>query len=407
MGDPNPSENETETNEEDPVNNSSIQALNLPALVRNILSPESDANTYVSTLNTLRIAAKGNDRVKAYIGEQIGRQLVTLAASSSTEVSLSSAKLLRSITVFRRNKLILQPEIPSILQLVQTANQALQIPLSAVIWNLSSLRNNRDILIENGVLGVLSGLLKIEGEVQNEAAGATRNLTLDERYLDRFADTDIIEVLLDLIPNATSTTLLTCVLVALRNLASSERNQEKIASLPGIKNLIATLAVPSANPAKDQKYVLETLALISKNAKALPVLVQLKLEDYLLPLVTGPEFLAVPTKETLVNIKVALNDKRSEVSRALKYDQILHEDNDNYVKVLLEKLNLEDNIKPQDIILKKVVGEGAFGSVYLAEYHGYPVACKVIKAGLNRTNAAKVLDELKLMRFFNGDLGFS
>lgn len=37
--------------------------------------------------------------------------------------------------------------------------------------------------------------------------------------------------------------------------------------------------------------------------------------------------------------------------------------------------------RSNDIILKRQIGEGAYGSVYLAEYHGYPVACKIIKAG--------------------------
>ena len=48
--------------------------------------------------------------------------------------------------------------------------------------------------------------------------------------------------------------------------------------------------------------------------------------------------------------------------------------------------------------MKKQIGEGAYGSVYLAEYHGYPVACKIIKAGLNRANAERLLDELRVMR---------
>lgn len=359
----------------------------------------SNEHLMLPTLNTLRVEAKGNDRVKAFVGEQLGRDLVRLAAGNRIEVALGAAKLLRSITVYRKNKLILQPEIPAILRLVQTPNRQLQIPLAAVLWNLSSLRPNRDILMQEGILNVLCVLIKIDGEVQNEAAGATRNLTLDERYLGHFAETEIIEILIDLIPNAASSTLITCILVAVRNLASNEKNQEKLAIPNGIRNLMSVISKPSPNPSKDQKYVLETLAFISKNPKLLPALAEAKLEDILLQIVnSSSEFLALPAKEILTNIKVALKDKRSEVSKALKTDQILHDDNDNYVQGLLEKLNLEDNIKPQDIVLKKVVGEGAFGSVYLAEYHGYPVACKIIKAGLNRNNAAKVLDELKLMR---------
>jgi serine/threonine protein kinase len=165
----------------------------------------------------------------------------------------------------------------------------------------------------------------------------------------------------------------------------------------GIANMIAILKKPSTNPSKDQKYVLETLGLMSKNLKVRPFLADSKVEELLMPLVSSPnDFLSLPSKEILGNIKVALNEKRAEVSNTLRTTKLLHDD--IYLAGLLEKLNLDDNIRSKDIVLKKMVGEGAFGSVYLAEYHGYPVACKVIKVGLNRSNASKVLDELKLMR---------
>eukprot|EP01125_Pyxidicula_operculata_P005959 TRINITY_DN2081_c0_g1_i2.p1 TRINITY_DN2081_c0_g1~~TRINITY_DN2081_c0_g1_i2.p1 ORF type:complete len:711 (+),score=114.33 TRINITY_DN2081_c0_g1_i2:92-2224(+) len=379
------------------ISSSLVLPANLAGLVKNVVDKDSGTDL-LADLNTLRIEAKGNDRVKAYIGEQIGTRLVHLAAGESLEVALGAAKLLRSITVYRKNKLILQSEISSILKLVQNANRELQIPLAAVIWNLSSLRPNRDILMQQGVLRVLPTLLKIDGEVQNEAAGATRNLTLDERYLSDFADTEIIDTLIDIMPRANSTTLMTCVLVALRNLSSSDKNQEKMATPTGIANMLEILRRASLNPSKDQKYVLETLAQMSKNVKIRGSLADSKIQELLIPLVNSQnEFLSAPSKEILSNIKAALAEK-SEISNALNINKIMHEESDVYVAGLLEKLNIDDQIKAKDIVLKKVVGEGAFGSVYLAEYHGYPVACKVIKTGLNKSNAAKVLDELKLMR---------
>jgi len=278
----------------------------LPPFISNIQQSDGSADI-LPTLNTLRIEAKGNDRVKAFIGEQIGTDLVRLVAVNNLEVALGCAKLLRSITVYRKNKLILQTEISSILELVQNSERELQVPLSAIIWNLSSLRPNRDILIQKGVLKVLNSLLKLEGEVQNEAAGATRNLTLDERYLGDFADTEIIDTLIDIIPHATSLTQLTCVLVALRNLSSHEKNQERMGTPVGIAIMMDVLKIPSANPLKDQKYVLETLALMSRNAKVRPILVDSKIEELLIPLVnSSSNFLAVPSKEILNNIQMVL-----------------------------------------------------------------------------------------------------
>jgi serine/threonine protein kinase len=48
--------------------------------------------------------------------------------------------------------------------------------------------------------------------------------------------------------------------------------------------------------------------------------------------------------------------------------------------------------------LQRKIGEGAYGSVFLAEFNGYPVACKIIKSGINQENAKKILDELRMMR---------
>lgn len=32
----------------------------------------------------------------------------------------------------------------------------------------------------------------------------------------------------------------------------------------------------------------------------------------------------------------------------------------------------------EDVKIVKAIGEGSFGTVYLAEYHNFPVACKVL-----------------------------
>lgn len=36
--------------------------------------------------------------------------------------------------------------------------------------------------------------------------------------------------------------------------------------------------------------------------------------------------------------------------------------------------------------------------MFLAEFNGYPVACKIIKSGITQENAKKILDELRMMR---------
>lgn len=53
--------------------------------------------------------------------------------------------------------------------------------------------------------------------------------------------------------------------------------------------------------------------------------------------------------------------------------------------LLLQKLNFESTIE-WDVLspfLSKKVGEGKYGDVYLGKYHGYPVACKILKSQID------------------------
>jgi len=161
--------------------------------------------------------------------------------------------------------------------------------------------------MQKGVLKVLNTLLKIEGEVQIEAVGAIRNLTLDERYLGDFADTEIIDSLIDIMPHANSHKLMTCVLCALRNLSRHKRNQEQMGTVVGIANMMAVLKEPS-NPLIDQKHVLESLLLMSINPKVHPGLADSKIEELLLSLVSSQnDLLAILSKKILNNMDIATN----------------------------------------------------------------------------------------------------
>lgn len=119
-----------------------------------------------------------------------------------------------------------------------------------------------------------------------------------------------------------------------------------------------------------------------------------ELEEILIPfLASTNEPLLNATQTILNNLQVVISS--ATLTSALANNNML-KNPDSYIQGLLH--NLDDNISEKDIILQRKVGEGAYGSVYLAEYNGYPVACKVIKAGITQENARKILDELRVMR---------
>jgi hypothetical protein len=89
-----------------------VQKVKTAATVDESRWTEANANLLLTTLNSLWMEAKGNgivsvfmvfpyllDLIKGYIGEHIAQQLVHLAYSENIEISVSAAKLLRSITV--------------------------------------------------------------------------------------------------------------------------------------------------------------------------------------------------------------------------------------------------------------------------------------------------------------------
>eukprot|EP01126_Amoeba_proteus_P039243 TRINITY_DN4126_c0_g1_i9.p1 TRINITY_DN4126_c0_g1~~TRINITY_DN4126_c0_g1_i9.p1 ORF type:complete len:744 (+),score=122.21 TRINITY_DN4126_c0_g1_i9:83-2314(+) len=349
---------------------------------------DTATSSLLDDLNNLWMAAKGNDVVKGHIGDGLARELVTLAACDDIEIAISSAKLLRSITVNKKNKLTFQPMCLEILHILAKSTSILRIPLTATIWNLSSIRPNRDELMKDHVLELLAEIVIVPGELQGEAAGAIRNLTLDDVYLDCFAQTNMIGNLINVLNMLNIGPRVTCILNSIRNLSLKDSNHEKIVSGGvGITTLLNKLTM-SADPL-DQRYILETLSNLSKNESVIPFLSIPELKDVLLPFLTcSSEPLLNATHIVFDNLQVQIS------SRALA-TAISSKPADSYIQGFF---NLDDNMLEKDIVLQRKIGEGAYGSVFLAEFNGYPVACKVIKTELTQENAKKILDELRVMK---------
>eukprot|EP01127_Copromyxa_protea_P013464 TRINITY_DN3638_c0_g1_i1.p1 TRINITY_DN3638_c0_g1~~TRINITY_DN3638_c0_g1_i1.p1 ORF type:complete len:805 (+),score=133.08 TRINITY_DN3638_c0_g1_i1:54-2468(+) len=351
------------------------------------------SSNILNDLNGLWMEAKGNDVVKGHIGDGLSTQLVALAACEDAEVSISSAKLLRSITVNRKNKATFQPLCLEILSILKRATSVLRIPLTATIWNLSSIRPNRDELMKDSVLDVLAELLVVPGELQGEAAGALRNLTLDDAHLDKFANTKAIDNLMIVMSTLNVGPRVTCILNSIRNLSLKDANHERIANAGNGITILMTKIKTTTDPS-DQRYVLETFSNLSKNDEMKQYLAIPEIEEILIPfLASTNEPLLNATQMILNNLQVVISS--ATLTSALANNNMLKHP-DSYIQGLLN--NLDDNMSEKDIILQRKVGEGAYGSVYLAEFNGYPVACKVIKAGITQENARKILDELRVMR---------
>jgi len=104
--------------------------------------------------------------------------------------------------------------------------------------------------------------------------------------------------------------------------------------------------------------------------------------------------------DTALSLSSALKQSANYV--AAQVSQVVPNFDIKYSSALLSRDNRYIIIcvsSEKDIVLKKKVGQGAYGAVYLAEiYHGYPVACKIIRDGLDATNVNKILEEIVLLR---------
>lgn len=352
----------------------------------------------VSILTELWKMSRGNESVKRYISEHLSRQLVTLARNE--EMSPAASRLLRSITVNRESKNYFQPLCVEFIEALKaTDNPVSRLALTASVWNISSLKQNREILIrDTNVLEVLSGFLLIKDlELMIEVNGAIRNFTLDEMFLPLFAGSEIIENLVSVLSlvskcaNLQESKLVSCIIQSLRNISVAENTHGKLSTPESIRVLINVFL--NTRDAYDKRYILEILSNISTNEKYRASFDLPELTEMLFPLLNVDEY-CVAVNSILNNLKIHF-----EASQALKRTRSrdLLAKPETYIKSLMADAD-DDNISEEKIILQKQVGEGAFGTVYLAEFNGYPVACKVIKAGVTTGNAEKVLEELRMMR---------
>ena len=220
----------------------------------------------LGSLSKLWTIASGNKFIKNYIGTNIADELTYLLHDINIKIVICTAKLLRSITVHRNNKIIFQSYCPDMINVLKiTISDDVYIPLIATIWNLSSLKANRRALITNSILDILDKILcqNQEKEVQLETCGLIRNLTLDETSIELFAKTNIINNLMSILKTTETGDHLTCILNSIRNLSMKTINHEKIINNNGICILATRIII--TNNTDDQRYISEIFINLSKN----------------------------------------------------------------------------------------------------------------------------------------------
>jgi len=351
--------------------------------------------------------AKREEDLKTKIGLHTGANVIRFTHPRYPyKVNFEAALLLRSLTVTAKVKKALLNHCVSVYEVLvaQQGNAKIEVLLTACVWNLSSYRPNRDQFCERTqVLDYFGKQLLRGGEIQNETAGALRNFTVSIQHVLMFPDTKVIENELFILKEIESgTRLMGNVIQTLRNLTVHDKNRTLMQNNKSIAVLADTLK------RLDNKYhlcwMLELLGHLMKGSDVPEIMMKLDLQETLIALAEGEEAiarLARPMIEALESWKLpeggecqstkARNQARASATARRSQTAVL-------ANGMLEKLNLDDTINLDDVTMIKAIGEGSFGTVYLAEYHNFPVACKLVKAGINEDNVGKIMEELRVMR---------
>jgi serine/threonine protein kinase len=275
---------------------------------------------------------------------------VLLLASENVKIQLAAVRLLRSLSVNEENQQAIADEngIPPLINLLESPFAKLQLNAAATLWNLSVNDDNKRKIAKEGAIRPLIFLLDSNNiKVQNEACGALRNLSFNDKNQRLIGKDGGITLLLDLL-KSDDENLKRNSAITLNNLTSAnEENKRRLRKEGGVELLISVLLANDINvlgfdPEKE----------LQKR-----------------PRPDGFKGSATVTGNGSEDSAVSLTTE------------------------------VFDTVVWNDIKIEKKIGSGAYGDVYKARYHGYPIAVKIIKESLSaeETKREKILEEIKIM----------
>eukprot|EP01130_Rhizamoeba_saxonica_P000748 TRINITY_DN10673_c0_g1_i1.p1 TRINITY_DN10673_c0_g1~~TRINITY_DN10673_c0_g1_i1.p1 ORF type:complete len:813 (+),score=144.14 TRINITY_DN10673_c0_g1_i1:38-2440(+) len=353
----------------------------------------------------LRGLAKGNENVKVYIWNRIREYIVWTLDNTSLDmkVRVESGRLLRSITVCDRAKYMKEHCHTIIKTATSSTNRALKLSMAAVIWNLSALSENRPVIVSNNGLKVLKNLLLTgDASLQREAAGALRNMSIDEDTKKLYLTSGVFNAIMDCLYSVEEVGILSILLCSIKNLAASDYMHPYIGSVKSLEVLQRILSYGSSSSSGGlDSFVFSILENMIDNETIRARIGHTP--DILSTIIYRATCEDQSTAEKCglllnsFNLETDVIDSEIEnIQEAIANNAIMTMPVD--YNELLERLDLKGSVNYEEIELQKKIGEGVYGDVWFAEYHGFPVACKIIKKSLNPRDAEKTLEELRIMK---------
>jgi len=297
--------------------------------------------------------------------------------------------------------------VPHLLQTLRNSNSKDEIV--ETIEELRSISRGDDagkeqIGAEGGIEVILELLQSNDLDIQQNAAKLLRSISVNEKNQEKIAQAGGIPLLVQMLSCKDDPTLKLACTATLWNLSVNDLNKQKIADDGGIPVLIRVLKSNDPKLQNEAVGALRNLSFLEENKKiigregAIPVLVSL--------LRSSNERIQRNSALTLRNL-IANNEKNMrriereggvELLMKVLTEHNLNDISNIVATNLLKQLHFEDTVNWEDITLIRKIGEGKYGDVYKALYHGFPVACKIIKKELQESDAESTLEELKLMK---------
>lgn len=268
--------------------------------------------------------------------------------------------------------------------------------------------NKEKIGLSNGSEILMKLLNHRDIEIQREAVRLLRSISVNEQSQEQISRDQGIPVLLDLLRSTDDFSLNLGATAVLWNLSVNDENKRKIVEGGGVPLLINLIKTGDVKLQNEAVGCMRNLSMDAENKK---ILGREGVIPYLVRLLQSSQEEKIQRNAALTLRNLSANNEKNmrRIDRERGTELLIkvltdhNLDTSHSVNTLfLKQLKFESTLHWEELspFISKKIGEGKYGDVYKAKYHGYPVACKIIKKELqmNEKESEQTLEELKLMR---------
>jgi len=282
-------------------------------------------------------------------------------------------------------------QISKLLQVLEaTAERGVLLEAIDVLRTLSRSTNdhggkNKVYIGRKGLPVIIAKLKTKDLKVKQTVGRLLRSITVNELNQEKFGREGAIELILDLLSGSHNYDLLLSLSAVLWNISVNDENKRKIVQEGGTAVLITLMKSEDERLQNEACGCMRNLCLDEENKKiigkegAIPIL--LNLLDSSVDSIQKNSAMALKnlSSNNERNMRRIEREGGNELLMHVLTKRGLDKNSKSVSSIFMNGLHSDDTLRWEDITLITKIGEGKYGDVYKGKYHGFPVACKIIK----------------------------